>query len=212
MLSIDTFCVNFVQENTYLLSSQGEAALIDCGASTIEEWQRITSAVERAGVQVTQYWLTHGHFDHIIGSSYVFETYGLRPRMHAEDLALYHDINGQTRTIMGQDFGLHVPEEGALFAEGEVLSLGDTRWDILHTPGHTQGGVCFYCEQEKTLICGDTLFRYSMGRTDLPGGNEAQLIAAIKGKLLPLPDNTTAYPGHGGTTTIGDERIGNPYL
>lgn len=212
MLTVYSFCVNFIQENTYLLCSQGEAAIIDCGASSPEEWAGITRTIATAGVKPRHYWLTHAHFDHIIGSHFVVDTYGLRPRMHAHDVELYHHINDQTRTIMGQDFQLTVPNQGRLFEEDEVLTLGDTRWHLLHTPGHTQGGVCFYCEEEKTLISGDSLFRYSIGRTDLPGGNEAQLIAALREKILPLPDDVKVYTGHGAPTTIGEERRGNPYL
>lgn len=212
MLSIYSFCVNFVQENTYLLVSNGEAAIIDCGASSPKEWEQIVRKIDELGVQLTQFWLTHAHFDHVLGANFVQATYGLLPSLHTDDVPLYEGFTEQLRMIAGITTDMTLPPIGKTLQEGDVLTLGDTSWKVIHTPGHTRGGVCFYCEAEKTLITGDSLFRHCIGRTDLPGGNEASLIESLRQKVLTLPEEVVVFPGHDETTTILEERTHNIYL
>ncbi len=110
----------------------------------------------------------------------------------------------------GKTIGPIAPAEHTL-AEGDIITVGNSALGVLYTPGHTQGGVCFYCADDAILVAGDTLFRLSVGRTDLPGGNAKQLINSIHTQLYPLPDETAVYPGHGMSTTIGDEKRHNPF-
>lgn len=212
MLSIHTFCVNFIEENTYLLTSNGEATLIDCGASSPDEWQTIARAIDQLDVKLTQFWLTHAHFDHVFGAGFVHDTYGISPCLHADDVSLYNSFSQQLHEIAGISLEATLPPIGTTLKEGDILTLGDTQWQVIHTPGHTLGGVCFYCPTEKVIITGDSLFRRCIGRTDLPGGNEASLVQSLRNKVLTLPDDVIVYPGHGDTTTILEERTQNIYL
>lgn len=212
MLQIQSFLVNFVQEYTFLISSGGEAALIDCGASTDEEWQQISEAIKAQGLTLRHHWLTHAHFDHVFGANYVFQEYGVKPTLHKDDLPLYEAVEKQTRTILGQPMVIRLPEVEATVTHGDVLTLGNLTFEVIHTPGHTPGGINFYCASEKVVFTGDSLFRYEIGRTDLVGGDEEALIRTIRERLLTLPTDVKAYPGHGPATVIADEKRNNPYF
>lgn len=213
MLTIKTFTVNPLGENCYVVSSDNlDAAIIDCGAKEKTEFRRIFEYIEKQNLQVKYLLQTHGHFDHVLGLSFASETYGLLPMMHSNDNGLYNHCNEWHQMVFGEGLRYPLPDLGTPLFHGDTIMLGDDSLQVIHTPGHTQGGVCFYNERQGLLFSGDTLFCNSIGRADLEGGNQAQLIQMIKERLLVLPDDVAVYPGHGGTTTIGDEKIYNYYL
>jgi hydroxyacylglutathione hydrolase len=187
-----------------------EAVVIDPGDSANE----LIDAVRTEGLDVKVILLTHAHLDHITGVAAVKTAFGARVGLHPDDRPLYEAILQQ-----GQMFGLRVsrqpPPDFALGA-GDRIPFGDYDITVHHTPGHSPGGVCLQVGPRgtagTTLIVGDTLFAGSIGRTDLPGGDLATLLRSIRTVLLPLGDDARVYPGHGEPTTIGRERMSNPFL
>lgn len=183
-----------------------EGVVVDPG----EDAEDILAVVTRLGLKITYVINTHGHFDHVGANRRVVEETGGQLLIHPGDATL---LTFASRS--GQKYGLRVedsPAPSGELADGMKVSFGSHTIEVLHTPGHTQGGCCLYLAAEKLLIAGDTLFADSIGRTDLPGGDHRQLIAAIKSKLMPLPDETVVWPGHGPSSTIGRERRMNPYI
>jgi hydroxyacylglutathione hydrolase len=152
--------------------------------------------------------LTHAHLDHVGAVEFLRRRAGIPVYLHADDAPLLAAVPQQAR-LFGLDAAPVAPAERTL-AAGDLLEVGRLQLRILHTPGHSPGGVCLYSAQENVLIAGDTLFRRGFGRTDLPGGDAAELLRSIETQLWPLPDNTVVLPGHGGRTTIGEERRFNP--
>ena len=206
MLTIKKFVVNPLEETTYILHDEtGDAAIVDCGALYPEEEVCLQDYVEEHKLKVKYHLLTHSHFDHIFGADFVFRTWGVAPCMHQNELSTYESAQTQMRSFVGDAFTLVTPTAGHLFADYEIITLGNHTLRVLPTPGHTLGGVCYYCEEEKVVLSGDTLFYRGLGRTDLYGGNYDQLIASIKKELFTLPTETKVYPGHGPFTTIGWE-------
>ena len=154
--------------------------------------------------------ITHAHIDHIGGAAKLKAATGAPVLMNANDQELYDHLDVQAAWL-----GLEPPartEIDTLLRDSDVLTLGPAEFRVLHTPGHTQGSVSLWIPAENKLIAGDTLFRDSIGRTDLPGGNPRQILRSIEDKLLVLPEETIVIPGHGGNTTIGREKERNPFL
>lgn len=154
--------------------------------------------------------LTHAHIDHINGNKYVNDTYGLLPEVHQDDV-FFIERHADT----GAMYGLPVdpsPMAEKFIAEGDVISFGNSKLDVIHTPGHAPGHVTFYNQEQGFMISGDVLFYGSIGRTDLPMGDFDTLISSIQNKLFPLGDDMKVYSGHGPATTIGFERMNNPFL
>ncbi len=213
MLNIKTFQVNPLMVNCYVVSDDTrEACIIDPGCMAETEWTAIKNYIESKQLKLVHMLCTHLHFDHIMGCGFVFRDYQLNiegsmaDQRQYEQLRLYmnafdldpssipaqppvHDISGQTSI----HFGTHT-------------------FTILKTPGHTPGGLCFYCPEEELLWAGDTLFQGSVGRTDLPGGDTDTIIHSIQEVLFTLPDTTQVFTGHGPSTTIEYERRYNPYI
>ncbi|MCK4887940.1 MAG: MBL fold metallo-hydrolase [Planctomycetes bacterium] len=155
--------------------------------------------------------LTHGHMDHIFGVKPLRKTYPeIKVYIHKLDAHMLNDGNANLSMLSGVSFNTDAAEH--LFDEPDILKLAGIELQVLHTPGHTPGGVCFYNKQANVLFSGDTLFAESIGRTDFPNGSMEQLIENIKTKLMPLPDETIVLPGHGPETTIGQEKKFNQYL
>lgn len=213
MLNIKCFPVNFIEENCYVVSDETrQCVIIDCGAFFPEERKAIAGYIEAEELLPVHLLQTHGHFDHVFGAQFIHDQYGLAPEMSAQETATYVQAAEQMRAFLHRDFPLSLPPVGHAFAEGESVAFGSHSLSVIATPGHTPGGVCYYCAAERVLFSGDSLFRREIGRCDLPGGNEAQLIGALKSRVLTLPDDTAVLPGHGEATTVGEERRENRYL
>ena len=210
---IKKFEVNPVQENCYVVSDETkEAAVIDCGALFEEERKAVVNYIEENGLTLRHVLCTHGHFDHIFGVDTLFEEFGIRPRLHAADHRLYDGMKQQVQAFFGANYDRNMPPLDDDLSDGELITLGNTQLKVLHTPGHSPGSVVFYCESEKILFAGDTLFRMSVGRTDLEGGSWQQLMLSLHNVLALLPADVKVFTGHGPATTIGDEVCMNPYF
>lgn len=198
-------------ENTYIVSDDdGNALIIDPGMYDSVENARFFEYVNAQNLKPIQLVLTHAHLDHVFGINWVHQQYGLTPILHQADKFIYDNAANVTR-----QYGLKMDDliEADLGLEdGTVLEFGETIFDILHAPGHSPGSVCFYNRKEEYVIAGDVLFEGSIGRTDLPGGDFDTLIRSIKSQLMVMSDDVLVYSGHGPLTTIGQERISNPYL
>ena len=211
-MHIKSFQFNPFQENTYVLSDDtGEAVIIDCGCLSSNEDERLTLYLTTEKLHVKHVLNTHLHLDHSFGNYMVAHTLGVLPEAHRADEFLIGQLIAQSQAFGIQGVIREQPLGGYL-QEGDVISFGRTQLEVLHVPGHSPGSLCFYCRAENVIFVGDVLFAGSIGRTDLPKGNYAELITGIQRKLLVLPDETIVYSGHGPATTIGNERVNNPYL
>lgn len=213
MLTVQRFVVNMIEENCYVLWDETrEAVIVDCGVFSAEERQDIRTYVDGHALTVKHLLNTHGHFDHIFGNRFACDAFGVSPELHKDEAGTYEAAASQMRAFLHRSLPLDVPPAGRYFDTGDVISFGTHRLQVIHTPGHTPGGVCFYCEAEKLLVSGDSLFLGSIGRCDLPGGDEASLVRTLQERVLTLPEEVRVLPGHGPETTIGFERRHNPCL
>lgn len=211
MLTVKQFTFNPLQENTYVIyNEQGWCAIIDPGCYFSAEREALQAFIVEAKLAPKFLLNTHCHLDHIFGNKFVHETYGLSLHLHKlEELVLSYGA------ASGAKWGLPFENySGPLvfLEEGDQVKIGEDILDILLTPGHSPGSICFYSKTQNFIISGDVLFKGSVGRTDLPGGDTETLFRSIAEKLLPLPDEVTVYSGHGSATTIGIERRTNPYI
>ncbi|MEA2061850.1 MAG: MBL fold metallo-hydrolase [Thermodesulfobacteriota bacterium] len=195
-----------IMANCYILGCEdtGEAAVIDPG----DEADRILIKLSEARLKVKYLINTHGHFDHVAANKRMKEVTDADLLIHAEDAPMLAELNKAASS-----FGLSAensPDADRHINDGDEISFGSITLKVIHTPGHSRGGICLYTPGY--LFVGDTLFAGSIGRTDLPGGSYDTLIASIKEKLLVFDDNTIVYPGHGPETTIGREKKINPFL
>jgi hydroxyacylglutathione hydrolase len=184
----------------------GEAVVIDPG----DEIERITAILAKRHLCVKAIIVTHAHIDHIGGAQKLKALTGAPVYMNANDQELYDHIDEQAQWL-----SVATPEKTGIDVnarEGESVTLGAARFQVLETPGHTQGSISVWIPAENKLVAGDTLFLDSIGRTDLPGGDHRQILRSIHNKLLPLADDVVVIPGHGANTTIGRERRRNPFL
>ena len=212
-MQITRFVVNMIQENCYLAwDDTREAVLIDCGAFYPEEQQSISNFIKEHELKLTHLWNTHGHFDHVFGASYIYKEYGVKIELSEKEKQTYENAGQLMMKGLHIDVPLELPPVGHYFKDGEKLCFGNTTFEVIETPGHTPGGVCFYCEEDGVLFSGDSLFRHGIGRCDLPGGNEESLLAALKTRILTLPEKVQVLPGHGELSTIAEERRMNAYL
>ena len=184
--------------------------MVDAGCSTESEFQELLDFVHSQNLTVKCLINTHCHIDHILGIDKLKKQFGVKAFAHIDDFPLL-----QMAPAHAMMFWLYletVPANDETLSHGDMIALnGDSIKDI-HTPGHSRGGLCFYAEQERFILTGDTLFNLSIGRTDLAGGNYETLIKSIREQLMVLPDDVIVYPGHGNSTTIGIERASNPFL
>ena len=201
------------QTNCYLLASEtatGTALAVDAPPDPAA----IARLAGRHGLMVTALLVTHGHIDHAGGAGAVRRATGAAVYVHRDDDYLTLDPYAQLRSLLGMvppgDFD--PPEEIVDLHHGQRLNLAGIEVEVRHTPGHTPGHCCFYLPAEEILMSGDQLFRGSVGRTDLPGGNWEDLLASMSGQVLTLPDSVRVLPGHGPETTVGLERASNPFL
>jgi len=202
---VDKLVVGPFASNCYIVGSPSdkEGMIIDPG----DKAKEILKKVEDLGLDIKLIVLTHGHIDHTGALKEVKEATGAEVAIHGDD------ARSLRRQLLSIIFGLFYPTPpppDRLLKDGDSIDVGDLHFVVLHTPGHTPGGICLL--GQGVVFSGDTLFNYSIGRTDLPGGSYSKLMNSIQTKLMTLPDNTVVYPGHGNETTIGAERRGNPYL
>lgn len=211
-MKYQSFTFNPVQENTYLLWDEQtlEAAIVDTGAWDRQEEQSLAGSIEALGLKLKYVLQTHAHFDHTFGLPFVHRTYGLKPIFHKDEADVYRQMPSMAARF-GLNMGGGMPAIGQLLSDGDELLLGTTAVRLIHTPGHTPGSSVFYIPDAGLLFSGDTLFRESIGRTDLPGGSYKDELDSIKNKLFCLPDDTVVLTGHGPSTTIGWEKQNNPY-
>jgi glyoxylase-like metal-dependent hydrolase (beta-lactamase superfamily II) len=205
---LETFPVGPLQCNCTLLGDEetGEAIIIDPG----DEVSRIQARLTALGLKLKQILITHAHIDHVGGALRLKRLTGAPILLNENDLPLLKMMETQAGWLGIATPETETPDES--LADGLIVGLKRYPAEVLHTPGHTQGSVCLHFAPLKLLVAGDTLFAGSIGRTDLPGGNSAQIIHSIEGRLLALPDDTHVLPGHGPATSIGAERRSNPFL
>jgi glyoxylase-like metal-dependent hydrolase (beta-lactamase superfamily II) len=211
MLTIHFFEFSPIAENTYVLYNEsGDCLIIDPGCYHQGEEAQLKSYITSTNLHPKQLLNTHCHLDHVFGNRFVHETWGLPLFLHpAEKIVLdYAPEAGKRWNLPFQNYTgpLHY------LRGGDRIQLGEDELLVIEAPGHSPGHICFYCEKQQFLIGGDVLFRRSIGRTDLPGGNHQQLLNSIREKLFVLPDAVRVYPGHGESTTIGYEKRMNPFL
>lgn len=210
-MQIQKFTFNYFSENTYLLYDETlECAIIDPGCCNREEENTLKNFITSKNLNPVLLLNTHCHIDHILGNAFVADTYNLNLHIHKEDLQVL--IAG---TVVADRYGIPYnpsPNAEVFLEEGQTISFGNTSLDIVFTPGHSPGSICFINHKNKNVIGGDVLFQGSIGRTDLPGGDFETLANSIRTKLYTLPDDYIVYPGHGDETTIGIEKISNPFV
>lgn len=212
-IQIDRFTVGPFEENCYLLvgPSGRSAALVDPGLGS----EPVLDTLRERNLKLEWIVNTHGHVDHVAGNKFFKDNTDARLIMHPADVDLACRASQQMQSLqlMGFGPGLDVPDSpppDELFDEAAPFEFDGLTFDVIHTPGHSPGGVCLY--RAEILIVGDTLFMGSIGRTDLPGGSTDQLIASIRGKLFRLPGTTVCHPGHGPETTLDHERRTNMFV
>ena len=206
-LKIEEFCVGEVQTNCYFAINETtkEMLVVDPGASA----KRLAQEIKDRGIQPVAILLTHGHFDHAGAAEELAELLNVKIYAHEAEKDTLENPQNNVSGMIGKYETYHAD---IYVKDGEVLTLAGFELKVLHTPGHTAGGCCYYIAKEDVLFSGDTLFCQSVGRTDFPGGSMSQIVRSIREKLLELPDYTKVYPGHMEATTIGQERQWNPYL
>ena len=209
MLKIETFTFNPFQENTYVLSSQGEAVVIDPGNSDKEETAELDQYIESEKLTVKYLLNTHCHIDHVLGNYHVKEKYKVPFYIHESDLPVLRAVKSYAGNYGFPMYSEALPD--SFLKEGDTIQFGDVTARVLFVPGHAPGHIAFYFENEKKIFAGDVLFQSSIGRTDLPGGNFDTLIESIHQKIFTLPDDVEVFPGHGPTTTVGEEKVSNPF-
>ena len=211
MIHIKAFTFSPISENTYVLyNDEGKAIIIDPGCYFPAEQETLKNFLTDTGLTPVQLLNTHCHLDHVFGNKWVHETYGLELYIQPNEAQLL-----ELAPVSGERWGLPFQNYNGpihFLNDGDTLLLGDTEIQVILAPGHSPGSICFYLPSQGDLIGGDVLFRGSIGRTDLPGGDSETLLTSIREKLWVLPDETVVYSGHGIKTTIGYEKRNNPFL
>lgn len=211
MLYLKCFTFNPFQQNTFLLyNNTNQAILFDAGMHTNTEEQVFLNFVNEKQLKIEQFLLTHAHIDHVLGNKFIFDTYGLLPQMHKDEL-FFIDRMAQSATMYGINCSPS-PQPINFLNDNDCVKLGNYTFNCILTPGHSPGSLSFYNKENNLIISGDVLFNGSIGRSDLPLGNHETLINSIKSKLFILPNETKVYSGHGPSTTIGHEKLTNPFF
>jgi len=210
-MKIKPFTFNAFQVKTYLLyDDTKEGVVIDAGMNSSEENSIFDTFVEKNGLVLKHHLLTHAHIDHVLGSAHIRDRYGLLPEMHKDGLLFL-----QTMEHFIDLYGLNPVETvypSQYLTEKDTIPFGDTVLEILYTPGHAAGSLCYLNKPDKVIFTGDVLFKESIGRTDLPTGDFDLLMKSIKEKIFTLPGDFKVYPGHGEPTTIAYEMAHNPFI
>ena len=212
MTTVQSFEVNYFSENTYIVYDETkEGVIIDCGCMNKEEQQLISRFVSEQQLTLKRYLCTHLHLDHIFGNQFVWKQYGLKPEASKADVEGLPSPIDQAKAFR---LPLAIQEVAVehFLAGGQIVQFGKTQLEVISVPGHSPGGLAFYSRKSGFVIVGASLFAGSIGRTDLWGGSQELLQAALRDRILSLPDETIVYPGHGPETRVIDEKFSNPYL
>ena len=211
MLQIKSFVFSPIQENTYLLHNELKGCIIiDPGCYFDDEKNTLQDFITKSGLKPKMLLNTHCHLDHVFGNKFVSETYGLTLHLHEKEKQVlsFAPASGLMYNMPFDNYS----GEFILLKEGDKIVLGTDELEVIEAPGHSPGSICFYCKKQQFIIGGDVLFQRSIGRSDLPGGNHQTLLNSIRQKLFVLPDETKVYSGHGDPTSIGEEKLYNPFL
>ena len=211
MLTIKSFEFSPIQENTYILYNEfNDCIIIDPGCYFDAEKEKLVAFITENNLTPRMLLNTHCHLDHVFGNKFISEKYNLTLQLHENEKAVlaFAPTSGLMYSMPFDNY----KGDFILLNAGDIISLGKDVLKVLLVPGHSPGSLAFYCAENKFVISGDALFKNSVGRSDLPGGNHEQLIKSIKENILTLADETIVYSGHGSVTTIGDERRNNPFL
>ncbi len=213
MLQVKCFTFNPIGENTYVVwdDACGECAIIDAGNSSPSENETLQQFIISKQLQVCHLLATHLHFDHAFGIHYATNTFKVTLSAHRGDEFLLEHFARQAE-MFGMSVDNHPMHIAQYIEEGDNISIGAYSLTAIHVPGHSPGSIAYYCADAGIMFVGDVLFRNSIGRTDLWGGNFSILVEGITNKLLTLPPETIIYSGHGPTTTVEYERCNNPYI
>ena len=210
MMTIQAFIFNPFQENTVVAFDETrEAIVIDPGCHSPEERKELDDFISTQKLTVKYLLNTHCHIDHVLGNEYVKEKYRVKLLIHAYDEPVLRAVKSYASNYGFPDYRETLPDQ--FLKEGDTIQFGNTTLHVLFLPGHSPGHVGFYNREQKVILSGDVLFEGSIGRTDLPGGDFNTLIDSIHRKLFTLPDDVVVYPGHGRTTTLGEEKVSNPF-
>ena len=213
MIKISAFTSQLFGEITYIIwdTDTLEAAVVDPGMYGEDERTKVDAFIERNGLKVCHIVNTHLHLDHIFGANHAIGKYGVGLSASPEDAFLGRKLAEQMSRFGMRDQASPV-EIAYPLLDGDIIKVGEASLKVLAVPGHSPGSIALYCKEGRFVIVGDTLFRRSVGRTDLEGGDSAALAKSIREKLFTLPDDTLVCPGHGPTTTIGEEKRANPFV
>lgn len=210
-MDVHSFTFNPLQENTYVLyNEQFQCIIIDPGCFYPEEQQELKEFIDKFQLKPVMLINTHCHLDHVFGNRFVAETWGLKLSLHEAELPVlkHAPVSGLMYNLPFDNY----EGEVNLLKEGDEIPFGESKLKVLHTPGHSPGSISLYAEDQHFIISGDVLFKSSIGRTDLPGGDMNTLFSSIRTKLFTLPNDTTVYSGHGPETSIGEEKRDNPFV
>ena len=214
MIHLEHFIFNPFQTNTYLVwDDNGFCAVIDPGYNDAER-NKIVAFIQSKNLTPVCVMLTHGHFDHIYGLADFASTYNVPVYMDMKETYSFEYTNPYVCGNYGLELPI-LPSDSTVFIDakdGDIIKVGDLSFEVLQTPGHSVGGLCFLAKDEKTLFSGDTLFAGAIGRTDHPGGDYDQMMKGIWEKLMVLDGDIAVYPGHGPSSDIATERMTNPFL
>jgi len=211
MIKIQHFVFNLFQVNTYVLYDETqECVIIDPGCYEQAEKNHLQGFIDQNNLKPVGLYLTHAHIDHMVGVQFIDSAYSLKPQFHKDGLLFYERF-----PVTAESFGMETsipPKAGSFLNDGDTIRFGNSKLKVFYTPGHADGSVCFYNATQKFVIVGDVLFNQSIGRTDLPTGDFDILQKSIHQRLFTLPEDVTVLSGHGPNTTIGHEKVHNPFV
>lgn len=207
MMKIEKFVLGAMSTNTYLVENEETKELVIVDPAACPDY--MVSHVKSNGYEPKAILLTHGHFDHIMGIDKWVKEFDIPVYAYADEREILSDSGLNLSCMLGVSYTFNQAKE---LQDGDVLELAGFSFKVIHTPGHTKGGCCYYAASEDVLFSGDTLFHQSVGRSDFPTGSMATLVRSIKEKLFCLPDDVMVYPGHNSLTCIADEKMHNPFV
>ncbi|MCB2219887.1 MAG: MBL fold metallo-hydrolase [Bacteroidetes bacterium] len=211
MITVEKFVFNPFQENTYILYDETkECIIIDPGCMDRHECSEMTVFIAARELKPVRLIYTHCHVDHVPGNNFICETYGLTPEFHEAGLSFFKDAPRHGH-IYGFNLADPIMPENFI-SHGDMIAFGNSQLKAVYTPGHVDGHLCFICEEQHFVITGDVLFKDSIGRTDFPTGDFDKLMQSIHNHLFTLEDDYKVYCGHGPETSIGYEKVNNPFI